>query len=152
MSVCSVYKAFLLVYLQKAEIVSIMEGHLIRTVSKAFDAPSVIRLLTYVSMPYKGVMLSRQNIFKRDNHQCVYCGSNEDLTLDHVLPRSRGGTSTWSNLVTACRSCNSKKGDYTPEERGMNLPYKPYKPSFIMFLREFSKAGDDSWYAYLSKN
>lgn len=152
LSVCSVHKAFLLVYLEKAEIVSRIEGQMIRTVSRSFEAPSIIRLLTYVNIPYKGVMLSRQNILKRDGHRCVYCGAREDLTLDHVLPRSRGGTSTWTNLVTACRPCNSKKGDFTPEEVGMKLPYKPYKPSFIMFLREFSKPGDESWYDYLTKN
>lgn len=149
LSVCSVYKAFLLTYLQKAETVNKVEGKYIRTVSNAFDVPSVIRLYNYVNIPYKNVMLTRHNVFKRDGYKCVYCSATNDLTIDHVLPRSKGGASTWSNLVTACRSCNSRKGDSLPEEAGMELPYKPYRPSFIVFLREFSGIGDDSWLPYL---
>lgn len=149
LSVCSVYKAFLLTYLHKAETVNIVEGKYIRTVSESFEVPSVIRLCHYINIPYKNVMLSRHNIFKRDSNKCVYCSDKDDLTIDHVLPRSRGGASSWSNLVTACRRCNSKKGNNLPEEVGMNLPYKPYRPSFIVFLREFSGIGDDSWLPYL---
>lgn len=148
-SVCSVYKAFVLVYLQKAEIVAEMPKAALRTVSSTFPVPSIIRLRGYVNVPYKGVMLNRQNIFRRDGNRCVYCQSKDNLTLDHVLPRSRGGQSTWTNLVSACRPCNTKKGDFLPEEANMPLPYKPYKPSFVMFLREFSNIGDESWYPYL---
>jgi 5-methylcytosine-specific restriction endonuclease McrA len=149
MTVCTVYKAFLLVYLDKAEIVNRVENGVIRTVSQNFAIPSVIKLRSYVNTPFKGVMLTRQNIFKRDGGKCVYCSSRQDLTLDHVVPRSRGGDSTWTNLVTACRSCNTKKGDYLPEEISLALPYKPFKPSFIMFLREFSGVSDESWRQYL---
>lgn len=148
-TVCSVYKAFLLVYLEKAEIINKVENGSIRTVSQSFAIPSVIRLTKYVTMPFKGVMLTRQNIFKRDGNKCVYCSSRTDLTLDHVVPRSRGGSSTWTNLVTACRSCNTKKGDQLPEEANLPLPYKPFKPSFIMFLREFSGMEEESWRQYL---
>ncbi len=149
LSVCTVYKAFLLTYLQKAEMVNKVEGKYIRTVAQSYEVPSVIRLLHYVNMPYKNIMLTRHNVFKRDGQQCAYCGSKESLTIDHVVPRSRGGGSTWDNLITACRSCNSKKGDCLPEEANMPLPYKPYKPSFIMFLREFSGSRDESWLPYL---
>ena len=148
-SVCSVYKAFLLVYLEKAEVVKKAENSVLRTVNRVYDMPSIIRLNQYVNIPYKGVIMTRQNIFKRDGNKCVYCSSPESLTLDHVLPRSRGGGSNWNNLVTACKTCNSKKGDFLPEEIGMELPYKPFKPSFIMFLRDFSGLGDDSWMPYL---
>ena len=150
LSVCTLYKAFLLVFLGKAETVSILKDAAIRTVDKTFDAPSIIRLHRYVSMPYKGVMLSRQNIFKRDGNKCVYCGDTRNLTLDHVVPRSKGGQSSWDNLVAACKSCNSKKGDYLPEEAEMPLPYAPYKPSFVMFLRDFSRVDDENWYSYLN--
>jgi 5-methylcytosine-specific restriction endonuclease McrA len=150
LSVCGMYKAFLLVYLEKAEVVNISDDMLIRTVDKAYQAPSVIRLTSYINIPFKGVMMNRQNIFKRDNNRCVYCSSKADLTLDHVLPRSRGGKSTWTNLVTACKRCNAKKGDFLPEEANMKLPYKPFKPSFILFLREFSGIGDKNWMPYLS--
>ena len=148
-SVCSVYKAFLLVYLEKAEIVKKADDAVLRSVSRTYDMPSIIRLSQYVNIPYKGVVMTRQNIFKRDGNKCVYCSSKDNLTLDHVLPRSRGGGSNWNNLVTACKTCNSKKGDFLPEEIGMDLPYKPFKPSFIMFLRDFSGLGDESWMPYL---
>jgi 5-methylcytosine-specific restriction endonuclease McrA len=65
------------------------------------------------------------------------------------MPRSRGGKTTWTNLVTACKRCNARKGDYTPEEANMRLPYRPFKPSFVVFLREFSGLGDESWKPYL---
>jgi len=151
LSVCSVPKAFLLVYLDKAELVSHIPDQYLRTVDEKYPMPTVIRLYRYVQVPYKGVMMTRQNIFKRDNHRCVYCGTHEELTLDHVMPRSRGGRTSWDNLTTACKRCNTKKGDFTPEEANMPLRQRPFKPSFIVFLREFSGAADDSWMPYLSK-
>ena len=96
-------------------------------------------------------MLSRQNIFRRDNSSCQYCGKTEDLTLDHVIPKSRGGRTSWDNLTTACKRCNSRKGDLTPEEAQMPLKIKPYKPSFVMFLRDFGGMIEDSWLPFLGK-
>ncbi len=151
LTVCSVEKAFILVYMNKAELVSRSQSHFLRTVSTTFPLPSIIRLHRYVHLPYKGVVLSRHNVFKRDNHQCQYCLDTEELTLDHVLPKSRGGKSTWDNLVTACKRCNSKKGDFTPQEAGMGLVQSPYKPSFIMFLRDFSGHVEEDWKPYLNK-
>jgi 5-methylcytosine-specific restriction endonuclease McrA len=152
LTVCGVHKAFLLVYLNKAEIVSKASDAVLRTVNRIFPMPSVIRLMDYVSIPYKGVILNRQNIFKRDGNRCVYCSSRSELTIDHVIPRSRSGKTTWGNVVTACKRCNARKGDFTPEEAGMPLPYKPFKPSFIVFLRDYSGLGDDSWYPFLQKS
>lgn len=149
LTVCSVYKAFSLVYAEKAEIVTIVENLYLRSVTRAYEVPSIIRLYRYVSVPFKNVMLNRHNIFKRDGGCCVYCGSREDLTLDHVIPQSRGGKSTWTNLVTACKKCNAKKGDYTPEEANMPLPYQPFKPSYVVFLRDFSGISNESWKPYL---
>ena len=151
LTVCSVQKAFILVYLKKAELITEARHLLLRSVNSSYPMPSIIRLYKYVHLPYKGVMLSRQNIFKRDAHQCQYCGTHEDLTLDHVMPKSRGGKSSWDNLVTACKSCNSKKGDYTPDEAHLVLKQKPFKPSFIMFLRDFSGHIDEDWIPYLGK-
>ena len=151
-TLCSVQKAFLLVYLGKAEMVA--ESHLqqMRSVSCTFPMPSVIRLNRYVSLPYRhGVMLSRQNVFKRDGHKCQYCGSTKDLTLDHVTPRSRGGKTSWENLLTACKPCNNRKGDYTPEEAGMPAKQRPFKPGFVMFLRDFSGQINDEWMDYLGR-
>jgi 5-methylcytosine-specific restriction endonuclease McrA len=150
-SICSVYKAFILIYLDKAELVSSSKKLKIRSIDRTFDVPSVIKLRQYVNMPYRHVMLSRQNVFKRDGQKCVYCGSKNDLTIDHVLPKSRGGRTTWGNLVTACKRCNTKKGDFLPEEANMILPFKPFKPSFIMFLRDYSGLGDESWHPYLGQ-
>lgn len=151
LSICSVPKAFLLVYLNKAELVAESSSYYLRTVSKEFPMPTVIRLHRYIHLPYKGVMMTRQNIFKRDGHRCVYCGLHGELTLDHVLPKSRGGRTSWDNLVTACKRCNARKGDYTPEEASMPMRQRPFKPSFIMFLRDYSGATDDSWMPFLSK-
>jgi len=151
LTVCTVPKAFILVYLKKAELVSEASDLQLRSVSHTYPMPTVIRLFKYVHLPYKGVILNRQNIFKRDGHRCQYCGTAEELTLDHVVPKSRGGQSKWDNLTTACKRCNSRKGDYTPEEASMILKQKPYKPSFIVFLRDFSGHIEEDWRPYLSK-
>lgn len=101
--VCSVQRAFLLVYLNKSELVRPANGYRLHSVNQSFPMPSVIRLHRYVQAPYKGVALTRQNVFKRDNFECQYCGTKRDLTLDHIIPTSRGGQHTWLNLVTACK-------------------------------------------------
>ncbi len=150
LAVCSIPKAFLLVYLQKADLVAESPNEQLHSITQSFPMPSVIRLHRYVYMPYKGVVLSRQNIFRRDHGECQYCGAKEDLTLDHVLPKSRGGRTSWDNLITACKHCNSKKGDLTPEEAKMPLKYKPFKPSFVMFLRDLGGL-ESSWLPFLGK-
>jgi len=152
-TICSVPKAFLLVFMNKAEMIS-EDGRVhLRTVSRSFPMPSIIRLNRYVTKPFRqgGVVLNRQNVFKRDNHKCQYCASPKDLTLDHVQPKSRGGKTSWDNLVTACKSCNGRKGDFTPDEAGMFLVSKPFKPSFVMFLRDFSERVSEDWMLYLGK-
>ena len=130
LSVCSVPKAFLLVYMQKADLVAHSPTHVLRTVSEAYPMPTVVRLRRYIHLPYRGVMMTRQNIFKRDGNRCQYCGTHDNLTLDHVLPKSRGGKTNWDNLATACKRCNSRKGDYTPEEAAMPLRQRPLPPVF----------------------
>ena len=92
----------------------------------------VIRLLDYIRLPYTKIMShkpSRNLIHKRDNHTCQYCGEKENLTIDHILPSSRGGIDSWENLVCCCTSCNTKKGNKTPGEVGMRLIKQP-KPPF----------------------
>ncbi|GIV37796.1 MAG: HNH endonuclease [Cyclobacteriaceae bacterium] len=147
--VCSVQRAFLLVYLNKSELVRSANGHRLHSVSQSFPMPSVIRLHRYVRAPYKGVALTRQNVFKRDNFECQYCGTKRDLTLDHIIPTSKGGQHTWLNLVTACKSCNARKGDYTPEEAGMLLRKKPHRPTYALFLREFAGHEGNEWDEFL---
>jgi len=151
-TVCTVPKAFLLVYLNKAELLKGDDKARLRTVTVSYPLPSVIKLHDFVKVPYKGVVLNRQNIFKRDGNECVYCGRNRDLTLDHVFPKSRGGKTSWTNLVAACKSCNGRKGDNTPDEAGMPLSKKPYKPTFVMFLRNFSGKIGENWAPFLGVN
>jgi len=147
--VCSVERAFILVYLNKSELVRPANGYRLNTVTRSFQMPSVIRLNRYVNAPYKGVNLTRQNIFKRDNNECQYCGTRRDLTLDHVIPSSKGGLHSWTNLVTACKKCNARKGDNTPEAQGMILKRKPYKPSYALFLRDVSGFSHNEWDEFL---
>lgn len=149
LTVCSAEKAFVLIYLQKAELVKEDPQKKLHTIDRTYPMPLVIRLHRYVSIPYKGVMLSRQNIFRRDGFSCQYCGARHELTIDHVLPRSRGGKSSWTNLVTACKHCNNKKGDLTPEEANMPLRRKPFRPSFVLFLRHLSGPLSEEWIPFL---
>jgi 5-methylcytosine-specific restriction endonuclease McrA len=149
LTICSVERAFVLLYLNKAELLNEVEGKQLRTVSTTFPYPSVVRILNYANIPYRGVVLTRHNIFRRDEFQCQYCGSDSNLTLDHLIPRSKGGKSNWNNLVTACKACNAKKGDNTPEEAGMKLAKNPVKPSYLMFLRKSVTPFNEAWLRYL---
>jgi 5-methylcytosine-specific restriction endonuclease McrA len=101
------------------------------TATLAIPVPEVIVLTRYQSVPDRGVAFSRRNLFRRDRNTCQYCGAKpgtEELTIDHVLPRARGGTSCWTNCVLACLECNRKKSDRTPAEVGMILRRKPFRP------------------------
>lgn len=149
LTICTVERAFLLVFLQKAELLTASLSQSLRTVSKTYPMPAVVRLYNFVHLPYRGVVLSRQNIFKRDGHTCQYCGGSKDLTLDHVIPKSQRGKSTWKNLVAACKRCNARKGNFTPQQAGLSLAREPYKPSFILFLRDFSGLTRDEWKPFL---
>lgn len=148
-TICSVTRAFLLVYLKKAELISAATDMALRTVAHVYPMPSVVRLSKYIHLPYRGVVLTRQNIFKRDGFACQYCGTTKNLTIDHVIPRSKRGRSTWKNMVTACKTCNAKKGDLFLEDSGLFLRSKPYKPSYILFLRDFSGFVEDTWRPFL---
>lgn len=103
----------------------------IRTVSLEIQVPKIIRLLFYDKIPSWGVKFNRRNIFARDENHCQYCGckfSTTELSLDHIKPRSRGGKTTWTNVVCACTECNKRKGGKTPEEAGLSLIRKPFVP------------------------
>lgn len=149
LTICSMEKAFILVFLKKAELLTEAEDQCLRTVTKAYPMPAVIRLFSYIHLPYRGVVLTRQNIFRRDQFSCQYCGSGKNLTLDHIVPRSKGGKSSWINLITACKRCNTTKGDRTPEEAGLLLKGKPFKPTYLMFLRDFSGVPRKEWMPFL---
>lgn len=106
----------------------------IRTVSGAIPIPKVILLLKYDSIPRNRIRFSPRNVFFRDNHTCQYCGvqfPRNMLNLDHIVPRSRGGKTTWENVVCSCLKCNRKKGGRTPQEANMNLLKRPISPSSL---------------------
>jgi len=149
LTICNVKRAIILNYLGKAEIVHTMNGKIIRSVYRKFECPSIIKLAFFVRVPFKKIILSRKNILRRDGHRCQYCGTSQNLTVDHVVPKSKGGEDSWDNLVTACIKCNNKKGNRTPEEAKMKLFTKPKRPSHITFIKNFAGKIDDGWKPYL---
>jgi 5-methylcytosine-specific restriction endonuclease McrA len=150
MSVCDVRKAVLLIFGGKAEMVAAYPDEFIRSVSLQFPMPSVVRLVVFIAVPYKKIMLTRRNILRRDGNRCQYCGRVDlPLTIDHIVPKSQGGGDTWENLTTACTKCNNKKANRTPEQAGMHLQRRPIRPSHIMFMQRFMGTVTDSWKPYL---
>ena len=128
LNVCSVRRAFVLVYRGKAEVLEDADER-IHGVGRLFQLPSVIRLSQHVRRPQPRLRLTRREVFARDQQRCQYCGrKNPDLTLDHVRPRHRGGLHEWGNVVAACVRCNHRKAGRTPHEAGMRLPREPVRP------------------------
>jgi 5-methylcytosine-specific restriction endonuclease McrA len=112
----------------------------IHGVKQNFRIPEIIVLSRYNRMPQKRVHFSRRTIYRRDNNQCNYCGARpgtSELSIDHIMPRSRGGLTTWENCCLACTKCNRKKGNKTPEEAGMALIRKPFKPKHILYQGDY---------------
>ena len=133
LNVTTIRRGFILVIKGKAEVLREDTQKIVTTVGE-FIRPLVIRLLNYVRFSSSPLKLNRKRLYRRDDGQCVYCGNKKGLTIDHVLPKSRGGKNTWTNLVTCCSPCNIKKGNRTPEEAGMKLRKKPYEPSIFSFV------------------
>ena len=115
------------VFLDRVNIVAEYE-RIVRSANFQMKLPSVVSLKTYVK-PMRNPAFTRFNVFLRDRFQCQYCGAKEDLTFDHVVPRSRGGRTTWENVVTACATCNLLKGGHLPHRAGMHPRMAPHKPS-----------------------
>jgi 5-methylcytosine-specific restriction endonuclease McrA len=150
LSVCSVKRAIVMVFLDRAEIIETLDGQRVRSVSTSVAVPSVVRLDSFIKVPHKRIMLSRKNIIKRDGGICQYCGHKAlPMTVDHVIPKNQGGKDTWENLVAACADCNNKKGQRTPEQAGMALLRKPKRPNHITFIRQFIGVKDTNWKRYL---
>ena len=128
LNVCNARRAIVLLNRGKAEVLEHGQD-VLRTPTTYFRRPSVIRLVYLIKRPRPKVRLSRREIFLRDKHTCQYCGiKTKDLTIDHVIPRHKGGRHTWENLVSACKSCNHRKGGKTLEEAKMSLYRFPYEP------------------------
>lgn len=101
-------------------------------------------------MPYKTVILTRKNILRRDGHKCGYCGRGDlPLTIDHIVPKSKGGDESWDNLVSACLPCNNRKGNRNPIEAGMELRIRTYMPSHVMFVKNNAGRIEETWKPYL---
>ena len=131
LNVCNLPRAFRLVFGDRAEVLE-YDHQMIRTPRASFRAPAVIRLQNQIRLPRPRVKLTRREVFARDNYTCQYCGVvGAQLTVDHVNPRSRGGQTSWENVVCSCRSCNARKGDRLPHEAGMMLLRVPRKPRFF---------------------
>ena len=144
LNVCQTKRAVVLLISGKAEIVVNSRGY-IHTPTAQFPRPSVIRLANQVRRPRPRVSLTRRAIFRRDNFTCQYCGiQSNHLTIDHVIPRHRGGAHVWENVVSACPACNRKKGGKTLEEVHMAPRRKPVEPSanarslFAHYLSEYN--------------
>ena len=130
LNITSTRRGYVLVDKGKAEIIKSDENPIVAGY-KSYVRPLIIRLLSYIRFNQRNLKANRTRIYKRDNHECAYCGSKKQLTLDHIMPKSRGGKNDWNNLVTCCFKCNLKKGNKTPEEAKMVLKVKPYVPSLL---------------------
>ncbi len=152
-NVCTERRAVVMIFKGVARVEE-HNGHMLHSQKLAIHAPSVIRLTEYIHIPFERRSLSRKNILLRDHSTCQYCGNPyppSELTLDHVQPRSRGGESTWDNLVACCKKCNHRKGNRTPEESSMRLLRRPRGFSLHVnrqIMRYLGRA-DETWRKYL---
>ena len=126
----------------------------VRAATIQVRVPHVIRLREYVRIPHRPIKFSRRNVLVRDRYGCQYCGKSftpGELTLDHVVPRSRGGDTEWENVVAACKRCNHRKGDRTPQEASMFPRRRPRTPTitYFMQLTRFATVHHESWRKYL---
>jgi 5-methylcytosine-specific restriction endonuclease McrA len=137
MGLVSWRRAMTLMFSGKVEVIKESES-VVRTVSRTFRIPAVIRLLKFIRQMYRReVPFSRKNVLVRDVFTCQYCGhyfASNELTVDHVIPKVQGGENRWNNVVACCRICNVKKGGRTPRQAGMSLVRQPFKPTIMEFL------------------
>ena len=149
-NVCTVRRATVLLLKEKAELVEQSE-RMLRSTSTTLPRPVVIRLVTYVKVPRDTHRrkITRRAVFARDGWACQYCGSRSNLTVDHVIPRSKGGSSNWENIVASCAPCNRRKGDSLPEKAGMHPRRTPAAPSPHVFIHVASPTIPAAWRQWL---
>jgi len=148
-NVCSTRRALVLLLKGRAESVE-AAGTTFHSEKAAFAVPLVIRLLHYVRLPRPdGRRLSRRAILARDGFRCQYCGSTRHLTIDHIVPRSRGGLDSWDNVVTSCAPCNVRKGSALPHEVGMSPSHRPRPPVPGDFVLASQRVVPEAWLPYL---
>ena len=149
-NVCTVRRAVVLLLKDKADVIEQADREL-HSERMTLTRPAVIRLRTYVHVPrdVHRRKITRRAVFARDGWTCQYCGSRSSLTVDHVVPRSKGGSSTWDNIVASCAPCNRRKGDRLLRHVGMKLHREPRSPSPQIFIHVASPTIPTAWRAYL---
>jgi 5-methylcytosine-specific restriction endonuclease McrA len=149
-NVCTVRRAVVLLLKEKAEVIEHGEWQL-HSATASIARPVVIRLVTYVRIPRDTHRrkITRRAVFARDEWTCQYCGSRSNLTVDHVVPRSKGGASIWENIVASCAPCNRRKGNSLPRQVGMRLLRTPRTPSPHVFIAVATPSIPAAWRAYL---
>jgi 5-methylcytosine-specific restriction endonuclease McrA len=149
-NVCTVRRAVVLLLKEKAEVLEHASWEL-HSETTAISRPTVIRLTSYVRLPRDAHRrkITRRAVFARDDWSCQYCGIRTSLTVDHVIPRSKGGSSDWENIVASCAPCNRRKGDLTPAQAGMHPRRAPRVPHPEIFIHVSSPVIPPSWRAYL---
>ncbi len=149
-NVCTVRRAAVLLLKAKAEVVEHASWEL-RSEHTAMPRPVVIRLVSYVNVPRETHRrkITRRAVFARDDWTCQYCGSRQQLTVDHVIPRSKGGSSDWTNIVAACAPCNRRKGDCLPTRAGMHPRMQPAAPHADVFIHVASPTIPAAWRPWL---
>jgi len=149
LNVINVKRALRLMMGRKAESVE-ADGLQVRSVSRTIPVPLVVRLAYYVRRPTQRVKFTKRTVLARDQHTCQYCGAQtRELTLDHVVPRAMGGETIWTNVVAACRKCNSEKGGRSLKESGLKIHRMPKEPRFLPYLRLVKSSYQKSWDKYL---
>jgi 5-methylcytosine-specific restriction endonuclease McrA len=148
LSVVASRRALVLVLADKAELLH-GTGHDLHSARAKFPEPSIVRLVNYVRVPHQArVAVTRRSVFVRDGHRCQYCGAQAE-NIDHVVPRSRGGTHSWDNVVACCRRCNSRKEDRLLDEAGFRLARPPRAPRSHLWLLAASGEVRDEWAPYV---
>src|SRR6266550_3496197 len=149
-NVCTVRRAVVLLLKEKAELLDQAAWRL-HSEHQTHPRPVVIRLVAYVKVPRDTHRrkITRRAVFARDSWTCQYCGSRSNLTVDHVIPRSKGGASSWENIVASCAPCNRRKGDQTPRQVGMQPLRAPRTPRAEIFIRVASPSIPSAWLQYL---
>ncbi|MGZ0713096.1 HNH endonuclease (plasmid) [Coraliomargarita sp. W4R53] len=149
LAVVSFKRAIVLVMNEKAAVVEHTDDNPIKGTQRAYDRPAVIILTRYVRIPGgRNVPVTRRGVLRRDGHRCAYC-SKSASTIDHVMPRSRGGAGSWENLVACCLRCNNVKGDRTPQEMNWVLRFAPRPPRGAQWTVRGTDRSDPSWQPYL---
>jgi len=150
-NVCTVRRAVVLLLKEKAEVLEHADWEL-HSATRSMSRPMVIRLVSYVRIPRdtQRRKITRRAVFARDNWTCQYCGAHSNLTVDHVIPRSKGGGSSWDNIVASCAPCNRRKGNALPRQAGMQLQTQPRTPSQHVFIQVTSPTIPAAWRQYLA--